>query len=246
LACGGCQQQCGRIPKDKLFFIDEQELKWVIDWILAHTNHSWIGILGGEPTIHPEYNAFLDLFRTYKGRACFCIYTNNRLKHIKPYSPDQMFHNGDIDDNLYYWVSPKDKPARSFVPTLVAPIDFYGEQDDKTWYWQLAKKNCHCWHKCPAVIIHKRAYICEVVGPIDTLTGEDNGWELKWGERTLDKSEQEISEQAAHFCHRCAFCLPNNIRNNFPQRISDPSFVTISNANLLNKDVIVVATKTEL
>lgn len=230
LACGGCHQHCGRIPKDKLFFIDEVELKWVIDWILAHTKASSIGILGGEPTIHPKYNAFLDLFRTYKGKTHFTIFTNNRLKVY------------NVEENINYYIAPKDNPEDRFVPTLVAPVDVYGEQD-KIWYWHnLTKKHCYMWSNCNSLIIQKRAYLCEASGAIDTLTGENHGWELKWGENAFDHSEEEISEQASHFCYRCAWCLPDDVKDKFHQRISDSTLVTISNINLLKKDIVVVNT----
>jgi hypothetical protein len=244
LACGGCHQHCGRIPKEKLFFIDLEELTWVIDWIIAHTQAKRIGIFGGEPSIHPKYEEILDLFRSYKEKAQFVIFTNNYLKQVEPQSGPQMFFPKG-EDNIVYWVSPKDNPDFRFEPTLVAPIDIYGEQD-KEFYWNLAKANCHQWNHCHCLIMHKRAYICETAGGMDNMTGENNGWELKWGEKSYDRSEEEIRAQASHFCHRCAWCLPADIKNNFTQRISDPTLVTISNINLVKKDVVVVATKTNL
>lgn len=220
LSCGGCTQSCGQIHKDKLFFIDLDEMKWVIDWVLSHTMHRFLGIFGGEPTLHPKYEEMLDLLRSYRGTMMFMVYSNGRRP---PYN---------VEENIFYCIDQKDANTdRFYVPTLVAPIDIYGNQDKKS-YWELTKQNCHIWNHCACIIMHKRAYACEIFAAFDTMSDENHGWELKWGENAFDKSEDEIKEQAAHYCYRCGWCLPQDIKNKFHQKIDHPPLVTISNIDL--------------
>lgn len=89
LSCGGCLEFCGSFAKDQLFFISTDEFRSnvesVIKW-LDNPDMSWyirfIGIYGGEPTIHPQWTDLLEIMYEYADYP-FIVYTNGHWLHLE-------------------------------------------------------------------------------------------------------------------------------------------------------------------
>lgn len=236
LKCGGCNQLCGHFPKEKLWFISLDELKLAIDTLLVRAKEWWnqkdypednkyIALYGGEPTLHPKWNEILDILYSYETTP-FMIWTNGRtfpdkeklpktgysqFIHLFTCQDDTFNHNNNLEyrnahhKNVGYRIDYKDKNIR-FQPTLVAPIDIFEEKNPKA-YWRKAKKDCLIWNRCETIIYKNKAYYCTVAAAMDCLYHDNaHGWEIKPGENPFNKTEQEIAEQASHFCHRCGWC----------------------------------------
>ena len=96
LSCGGCLEFCGSFTKDQLFFISLDEfrsnIESVIKWLDANPDipPNWtlpwhlkfIGIYGGEPTIHPQWSELLEIMHEYEDYP-FIVYTNGHWMNLE-------------------------------------------------------------------------------------------------------------------------------------------------------------------
>lgn len=124
-----------------------------------YMNTSFIGIFGGEPTLHPEFDKVLDLLLEYP-QYRFMVFTNGR-------KPVQDFKN------VVYNVDPK--PGNQYhYPVLLAAQDVLGVED-RDFYWKKAQEDCYFWKRCGVGVYRNKAYFCEVAVAMDHLAGEDHG-----------------------------------------------------------------------
>ena len=238
MSCGGCSQLCGNFDKDQLWFMSVDEIRKAIDVMGKYVNKT-IWIFGGEPTIHPQFSEIKNLLYSYDGKYDFIIFTNGRLHPNQPTSldanhPERQGAWAPDRLNVRYLIDFKERYGKDgsldkfFNPTLVAPIDVL-KIKNKRYYWEEAKKHCVCWNKCGTTIYNNRAYICEVAGAFDTISGENNGWDVVPGENPFDKTDEEIALQAEKFCYRCAAGYANDKHIIPDQKISQKSFVSVTN-----------------
>jgi hypothetical protein len=87
------------------------------------------------------------------------------------------------------------------------------------------------------MIYDNKAYFCQNAGAFDKKTNENHGWEIIDGKDPFLKTDEEIAEQASHFCYRCGWCLPRELRTKLPEQYAcDPYIVTETNLNLVKKN----------
>ena len=123
LSCGGCSQQCGYIPKEKLWNIPIDQLEWNVKLLIdvrGEENVRDLGIFGGEPTIHPQYEELLKMLRKFR-KTHFQIYTNGIRQH------------GNKWNHSYSLVAKNKNSYMSFKPTSVAPQDIFKIDDRKSY-----------------------------------------------------------------------------------------------------------------
>jgi organic radical activating enzyme len=188
LHCGGCDQFCGYFNKEKHFYISLDELKNNIENFTKYRIDNWnasdfpeddklVLLYGGEPTLHPEFNAILNLLYEYEDIP-FCIYTNGRsfasehFKHIDldvtgteisraVYRTDTLPRNGypkfsklfsgyhAHEKNVTYRIDYKTSESRNmFAPVLCSPTDL--ETDNKLnqmEMWERIKKDYRICYK---------------------------------------------------------------------------------------------------
>ena len=232
--CGGCSQFCGHYPKERHWFLGLEDFIEQVG--MAARRNPIVAVFGGEPTLHPRYAEMLD-FMLSRGDLRFHVFTNGR-RFV-------MNH-----PNVEYWHMPKSESGGEFcfLPTAVAAKDVLKLPDPKS-YWRLAKRNCVQWRSslCYPMYLGKQAYLCQSAGAFDELAGERHGWPIRPGTDPLDRTDAEIEEQAGHFCHRCAWCLPEEVLRTLPsQWLRGPCLATRANAGLLDPaltDVLVECPK---
>lgn len=245
LSCGGCSQQCGYIPKEKIWNISLEQLKWNLDLLTDARKGKlhMVGVFGGEPTFHPNYKEILQLIKNYK-KTIFVIFTNgiNMNKDNFKQIPQWGINTFGLDgiNNIRWKVDLKDKKSvcggigQTFLPTQVAAMDVLKIQN-KHFYWEKAQKDCNMWNKCWCIIYNNKAYFCEISASFDLMNNESiYGWPLKWGEDPFVRTEKEINTQADNFCYRCGWCLTNEEleKANIPmQKVKDPTLVSHININ---------------
>ena len=219
LTCGGCNQLCPNLPVSQRWSIPVEQLRSNIENIAPHYDE--ICIFGGEPTTHPNWRAIKEILWSFPN-IDFTVFTN--LLHVQGHLPEH-------EKNVYYHCDNDMRSWGYYLPALVAPIDIY-KVPDHNFYWDMAQKFCWMWRdECSGMLYNNRTFFCQPAGAFEHITGTNFGWEIKPGKNPFLHSDDEISEQASHFCYRCAFCMDKKTKDAFTeiQTLDKPSFITITN-----------------
>ena len=233
LSCGGCNQLCPNFKPEQRWSIPVDQLRQDIETLAGF--YSDVEIFGGEPTIHPEWNAIKEVLRSFPD-VKFRVFTN--LLHRKGHLPDP-------EDNVYYHCDNDMRSWGYYLPALVAPIDVYKVQD-KGFYWEMAQNHCWMWRdECSGILYDDRAYMCQPAGAFERITGTDFGWPFVPGENPFLRSDEQIEEQARNFCYRCAFCLDWKTKNAFTeqQTLDKPSLATATNFHNVPRKTLLLSDK---
>jgi len=218
-ACSGCNQLCNVIPPEKVWDISLDQLEHNIN--LCAKFYKLIHIFGGEPVQHPQWAKVRKLLISYN------VNTNPTGKNISFVVSTDRYKVHKYDNNIYYAAGQQhiSKQQRWFHPTLVAPCDVFFIKN----YWQHARKFCGMWddNNCHGIIYNNKVYFCQNAGAFDWLYDIGYGWPLKDGVNPFNRTDEEIAEQAEHYCKRCGFLC--NTERVGQQRIRQPNIITKTN-----------------
>lgn len=237
LSCGGCYAQCGKFPKDKLWFIPLNQLRENIEYIAKYMytgettllngekvavnieNHG-IDLIGGEPTIHPEWESIWKIITEEYANLKFMISTNGRIPARDA-------------SNVYYHLDYKTKEIASqhdFAPTLVAPIDIV-ENSNQLYYWESAQTDCSIWKllSCVNPIYNNQISICSVAASWNDLLDLDLGWPLNPNKNPFaNLTDKNVKDKAFKVCYRCGWSK----RLRLPEEQRSESYNLVSSTNL--------------
>ena len=214
--CGGCNQYCGHIPKEKLWNISVDQLRSNIKHCIKFRVP--FEIFGGEPTIHPQWRQIKEMLHEFEPRN-ITVFTNC------------VTNEKDYRNIRFKRDSMPAKYSRTFIATHIAAVDVMPQGTD---FWKLAQQHCGHWQGCFSIIYNNKAYFCEVAGAMDwILNNGENGWDLDETKHPMDHTEEQIAMQANIFCRRCGQCIPPDQR--ITQVVKAPSLVSISNLDLITK-----------
>lgn len=241
LSCGGCYAQCGKFEKNKNWSITidqfEENLEYIIKYMYQGTatiangevvpvnsqSHP-IDIIGGEPTVHPQWDKIWDLATKKYAHVNFLISTNGRVQ----FPPAA---------NISYHLSYKTKDVgRQFAPTLVAPIDIVGNPNKK-FYWESAQTDCRIWKSlgCVNPIYKNSISICSVASSWNDLLDLDLGWPLLPNKNPFSElTDKDVQEKAANVCYRCGWAKMMNLPEDQQSQLYD--LVSPSNLEVLHKN----------
>jgi uncharacterized Fe-S cluster-containing radical SAM superfamily protein len=190
LNCYNCDRSCGTAPSKEHLTLEQ--IKCFIDESIKY-NKKWneIKLLGGEPTLHPQFWEILDILREYQ------------LK----YSPDTsiaMATNGygskvnNILEKLPKWVrvlnTKKTSNVQEFSTYNVAPIDLEEYKNSKIDY----SSGCWILESCGLGLTPNGYYACGAGGSADRIFGWDIG--LK---SLKDVNEKNLRKQLNTMCRFC-------------------------------------------
>ena len=157
-----------------------------------------IGIMGGEPTIHPEFIKILELVRDLiPDRRKRELWTNGR----------NWFKYEDIiretfDPDLITYNDHKDDKVGEHQPLLVAAEEIL---DDRELMWRLIG-NCWVQWRWAASITPKGGYFCEVAAAHDMLFDGPGGYPLE--KNWWNKNPNEFIDQVKRYCPKCSGAIP--------------------------------------
>ena len=226
--CGGCNELCGLFSKEKLWFLTLDEIKRYIELVKNYKEE--ITIIGGEPTLHPQWNEIVEMLYVYED-VQFRVNTNGRLGHVPFEVPNRN------SKNVKYFVDTHPE-GQTFFPGIVAAQDML-KIEDPQFYWEKAKNDCPIWAVEGASIYNNKAYFCENAAAFDWMYNNGkNGWLIEDGKNPFDKTESEIAAQAEKFCYRCGWCMFKEL-NRDQQKVHNKTIVTQINLKGLDKQNLV-------
>ena len=189
--CSNCTRLCGHHAKP--YYMDFEVFKNAVDSMDGYPKH--VGMMGGEPLLHPEFEKFCEYFRTKvpKERAGLWTCLPKGKEHYRE-SIVNTFGHIFINDHT--------RNDILHAPVLVASE----EVDLQGWLKDYLINKCwvqNTWSPC---VNTKGAWFCEVAGALAELLDENElGWKVEpyWWTR----SPQHFLKQMK-MCHYCGCAMP--------------------------------------
>jgi hypothetical protein len=222
--CANCTRFCGHQVKP--FFMDFDTFKNAIASMAGFPGI--VGIMGGEPTIHPEFEAFAlyfaENFGTDRDNRPMLAPSSDFIGHITT-DAFNFSIGGSNQRGLWSSISRKyyahfeliqeifglqclnDHTSASQHTTLMCTRKELGIGDEE---WVALRDNCWVQNSWSAAITPKGAFFCEVAASLDMTFDGPGGWKVEpgWWKRT----PAEFGDQL-QWCERCSACLPVPKRN---------------------------------
>lgn len=204
--------------------MDFETFKNAVDSLKEFPNN--VGIIGGEPTLHPKFEKFVEYLRESRlgGKIIPVIrepipsmldFIHKNLYNIKDKVglwsslSKSYYKNFEVINDTFSTQLLNDHDNAVLHQALLMPRKELGISDEE---W--IKKRDACWvqNTWSATITPKGAFFCEVAGSLDMLFDGPGGWKVEpgWWKRT----PEEFGDQL-HWCEMCSGCL------DVPQRISN-------------------------
>lgn len=218
--CSNCTRFCGHHRKP--FFMDFETFKKAVD-----SFDGWdgcVGIIGGEPTLHPELEKFLDYLREKRIGKTFTV-ARKPISNMQKYIYSDFRHG---DSKIGFWSSLNKGYYRHFE-TINDTFNYQvlNDHNNKCLHQAILmsrkdlgiadeefikrRDNCFAQNTWSATVTPKGAFFCEVAGALDMLFNGPGGWEIEQG--WWKRKPEEFGDQLK-WCELCSLCL------DVPKRIS--------------------------
>jgi len=182
-----------------------------------------VGIMGGEPTLHPEFEKFSDYFRENFGNGEVQNEFKNPTKDFVGYVVENVFNYEDpkhtkrglwssvgrnyykhfeVIQKTYSYQALNDHINPSFHQTLMLTRKELGIPDEE---WYKLRDDCWVQKYWSASITPKGAFFCEVAAALDYLFKGPGGWKIEKG--WWNRKPEDFKEQL-NWCEYCSACLP--------------------------------------
>lgn len=183
--CSNCTRLVGH---SKPFMMTMDEFVNAVDSLIDYPK--MVGMMGGEPLIHPLFEEMCSYLRTRIPRERCGLWSTlpkgrERLAPVVAETFGSVLLNDHSHGDLYHG------------PILVSPEDL-GMDSFTMWY-----RVHHCWiqNSWSASITPRGAFFCEVSAALDYLFQGPGGWPVEpgWWKRT----PKDFTEQMESSCTRC-------------------------------------------
>lgn len=212
--CSNCTRFCGLFKNP--FFMDFDTFKKAVDSLKDYKGK--IGIIGGEPTLHPEFDKFVyylhsqrpedklfcevkrpvDSFKYYAKKL---IYRNGRECGLWSSFGEGYYKNFEIIQDVFHYQALNDHMDKNSHQAILIPRKELGIGDE-----EFLKKRDKCWlqNLWSATITPKGAFYCEIAASMDMLFNGPGGWKIEpgWWKRTPADFKDQI-----HWCENCSMAL---------------------------------------
>lgn len=166
LHCLNCNRSCTQAP-EALHMDIGQLREWVDEWLARKQRWRRIRVLGGEPTLHPQFDAViaeLERYRTWNQDCLIEVVSNGygaRVQHVLARLPSHI------------WVENSNKTSRvqpSFGPFNLAPCD------DRAYRNADYRNGCAIMEECGMGLTPLGYFPCAVAGGIDRILSGGRGY----------------------------------------------------------------------
>jgi hypothetical protein len=188
LNCPNCERSMGQAPCKEYISL-EQIKKFIKESKELKSKWKAISLIGGEPTLHPQFFEALNIIKQYKdiNPSCFIIvwtngYGNRVNKILSKLPPWVRVENSNKDPKII----PK------FVSYNIAPIDL------KKYKNANFAKGCHITQICSLCLTRYGYYACGPGAAVDRVFGFDIG--IK---KLSEVTDEKLKNQMKILCKYC-------------------------------------------
>jgi len=232
-SCSNCTRFCGNYKEP--FFMDFETFKRAVDSLDGFGGS--YGIMGGEPTLHPEFERFVHYIASkfeplpsmkkliYPQKDFIKMQHSLELENRSIMEVDGetlyrsngpgLFSNMGKSYKKYYELicdsfyvqCLNDHVTPNFHQPGLFARKDLGIPDDE---WFQLRDNCWIQNEWSATITPKGAFFCEVAGALDMLFDGPGGWSIEpdWWKRKPEDFAGQL-----HWCELCGFALDTFTRN---------------------------------
>lgn len=187
LHCFNCNRSVRQAP-EALHLPAQQLRKWVEEWIRRDKRWHRIRVLGGEPTLHPQFEELISLlmrYREWSPRTRIEVVTNG-------HGPEVEARLRELPADI--WIENSRKTT--IVQTAFAPFNL-APMDDPKFHHADYSNGCAIARDCGMGLTPLGYYPCALAGGIDRVAGE------KLGLSSLPGDDDDLLPIAARFCQLC-------------------------------------------
>ena len=240
--CSNCTRFCGHHKKP--FFMEYETFKKAIDSFEGY--HGTVGIMGGEPTLHPEFERFMNYANEHryypKAENLLLTPTKDFMHVIAKMEQQNTFIINDHGAKRWcvegygLWSALSDK-YRDYYELIQDTFNFQALNDHTNIMyhapimirrkdlgildeeWSDIRDNCWAQAEWSATITPKGAFFCEIAGALDMLFDGPGGWPIEPG--WWKRQPEEFGDQLK-WCELCGIAL-NTFTRDANEEIDDMS-----------------------
>lgn len=226
--CSNCSESCSHIPDDKKYFMDLETVERAFDTLQDYPGH--VGIFGGEPTLHPQFDEVLKLMQKkvwVKSRrelwTAGTLWKKHKELIQETFYPEAISFN-DHPNDVECWHQPIHVACKDVFNGEVTG-DF---AEDTRLMWKCIN-NCWVQNRWSASVTPYGCWYCEVAGGRAAVLGmEGIKLEKDWWRRPLTDWSYQMNE----LCRLCGACIPMPLKANSKQGYED---ISVSNKDSLKQ-----------
>ena len=244
--CSNCTRFCGHHPKT--FFMDFETFKNAVDSLDGY--EGCVGVIGGEPTLHPEFEKFADYIKEKRikhsiknTREPIVDMQSYILEHFTDFHKSKAGLWSSLNKSYYKHFETindsfeaqncNDHNNTCLHQALLMSRKDLGIDDEE---WVVKRDNCWIQNTWSSTITPKGAFFCEVAGALDMLFNGPGGWDVKPG--WWKREPKDFTDQL-HWCELCSGCLdvPKRLSNDGKDDISETmaeKLITIGSPKMKN------------
>lgn len=193
LNCPGCNRSCSQAPTNQRMTLEQVE-EFIEESIASDYQWDGIRVLGGEPTLHPQFHEMLDALRKYRDE----YRPHLRLTVVSNGHGDKVEASlAKIPDDILVENTAKSKGVQiDFAPFNNAPSD-HPEHAHSDY-----RNGCWIAQGLGMGLGPNGYYCCAVAGGIDRVYGTG------LGKKHIPETSDEMREQFETLCSLCGhFCI---------------------------------------
>lgn len=221
--CSNCSRFSGN--HKKIYYMDWDIFRRACESLQTEQFKGLVGIIGGEPTLHPDFGRFIKYYdnviphgydiirgRNYNVNEPINNICEHQIKHWSldlsgkkrglwtSFGPKYAQHFESIRDIFEYQCINDHKSSIMHQVSMLTRKEL-GIPDDE---WKILRDSCWLQNNWSASITPKGAFFCEIAGALDMLFDGPGGWAIEagWWKRT----PKDFGDQL-NWCEMCSFCL---------------------------------------
>lgn len=216
--CGGCTRMVPHLTKDTTFFMDVPTFERAVESMEGF--RGTLGVMGGEPTVHPKFEEISLRFAELWGRQTLAKNGRQPVTDLNAYVTDRLYDHSskrglwsslgaayykhyEVIQDVYdhQTINTHDNPG--LHQAMLITRKEMGIPDDE---WVKLRDACWVQNMWSASINPHGAYFCEVAAALDNhYNGGKNAWPVEkgWWKRTPEEFGSQLS-----LCELCALALP--------------------------------------